>query len=104
MPIYSLQDVCDAAMRQDIEYRGRYVTRDTVNLGYGLEDVAKCLMNLKKGEFHKSHYYEDRPADDAYRTSFPRPDGDGEEMDELYVKFSLSDGCLSIDLGSFHSH
>ena len=102
MPAYNLRDVYEAANMRQIEYRGRRVFLDTANLGYELENVAKCIMDLREDDFYKTHEYDDRPADDAYRTRFPRPDGDEGEMDELYIKFSLvNDG--TIDLASFHS-
>lgn len=101
-PEYDLHDVTAAARRYDIEYRGRIVQRDINNLGYELADVAQCVMQLSKDDHRKTIRYEDRPADDEYICTFTKLGNEEPGPDDLYIKFCLIDGCLTIDLGSFH--
>jgi hypothetical protein len=101
-PEYDLNDVRAAARRLDIEYRGRIVQRDINNLGYELADVAQCVMRLSVGDHRKSICYEGRPTDDVYMCTFSKVGSEESGPDNLYIKFCLVDGCLSIDLGSFH--
>ncbi len=101
-PEYDLSDVKAAARRLNIEYRGRIVQRDISNLGYELTDVAQCVKRLSVDDLRKSIRYEDRPTDDVYMCTFTRAGNEESGPDDLYIKFCLVDGCLSIDLGSFH--
>lgn len=101
-PEYDLHDVKAAARRYDIEYRGRIVQRDINNLGYELVDVAQCVMQLSKDDHRKTIRYEDHPTDDEYICTFTKPGNEESGPDDLYIKFCLIDGCLTIDLGSFH--
>ena len=102
-PYYDLAAVHAAARAERIEYRGRRVSVDIAELGYGLSDVAGCLLSLTQDGFHKTHRRPDGSIDDACRVRYPRPDGDN-ELDDLYVKFCLVRDCLIVDLGSFHLH
>lgn len=102
LPKYDLGKVKASAKRNDIEYRGRNVQRDISNLGYELEVVARCLMQLSGSDFGKSIVYEDRPADDEYMCTFTNAGNEESEPDYLYIKFCLVDSCQVIDLGSFH--
>ena len=102
LPEYDLNDVKAAALRQDIEYRGRIIQRDINNLGYELVDVAECLMQLLKDDHRKSIRYENRPTDDEYLCTFNKEGNEESGQDDLYIKFCLIDDCLIIDLGSFH--
>ncbi len=97
-----MNDVKAAARILNIEYRGRIVQRDINNLGYELTDVAQCVKRLSVGDHRKSIRYEDRPTDDVYMCTFTRAGNEDSGPDDLYIKFCLVDGCLSIDLGSFH--
>lgn len=100
MPAYILSDVKKSASKQQIDYRGNRVSVDVQELGYQLDVVIDCIMKLQQTDFHKSITNPDGSVDDAYITSFPRPDGNG-GTDELYIKFCLlNDG--KIDLASFH--
>jgi hypothetical protein len=101
-PKYDLNDVKAAARCLNIEYRGRIVQRDINNLGYELADVAQCVMQLSVHDHRKSIRYEDCPTDDVYMCTFTRAGNEESDPDDLYIKFCLVDGCLSIDLGSFH--
>ena len=103
MAEYRLEDVKAAAREAKIEYRGLKVQRDIANLGYELNDVIDCLMQLSESNFRKTHIYNDgTPPDDDYICQYTRQ-VDGESVtDELYIKFCLVDDCLMIDLGSFH--
>jgi hypothetical protein len=101
-PEYDLNDVKAAARRLNIEYRGRIVQRDISNLGYELTDVAQCVKRLSVDDHRKSIRYEDRAIDDVYMCTFTRAGNEESGPDDLYIKFCLVDGCLSIDLGSFH--
>ena len=103
MPEYDLCEVKEAAKHQNIEYRGRIVFRDVANLGYELVDVAYCLMQLSDFNHNKTIRYEDgRPPDDVYLFTHVKPGDDEEVPDDLYIKFCLVEGCVLIDLGSFH--
>jgi|TARA_R110000751_G_scaffold184875_1_gene291281 hypothetical protein len=98
---YDLEKVKAAAHNLDIEYRGRKVSRDIANLGYDLNDVSSCLCQLNPSDFRKTHTYGNQLPDDEYICRY-KQDPEEEEFDELYVKFCLIDGCLVIDLASFH--
>jgi hypothetical protein len=103
VPVYDLIDVQIAASNGRIEYSGPRVQRDIANLGYELADVTQCLCQLRAEEFLKTHLYEDRgESHDAYVTRFPRPGSEDGEIDELYIKFCMFGGSLTIELGSFH--
>jgi len=99
---YDLKDVKAAAQQLDIEYRGRKVYRDTANLDYELNDVADCLSKLTSNDYRKTHHYPNAPSDDEYICTYRKISFDSETVDELYIKFSLIDGCLVVDLASFH--
>lgn len=101
MAEYDLEQVKAAAQTLDIEYRGRKVRRDIANLGYDISDVSACLCQLSSKDFRKTHPYENQPPDDEYICRYKK-DSEEDEYDELYVKFCLIDGCLVIDLASFH--
>ena len=101
-PEYDLNDVKAAARKLNIEYRGRIVQRDINNLGYELADVARCVMRLSVDDHRNSISYEDRPVDDVYICTFTKAGNEETGPDDLYIKFCLVDGWLSIDLGSFH--
>ncbi len=100
MAEYDLAKVKAAAQQLNIEYRGRKVTRDVANLGYNLDDVANCLCQLTPNEFCKTHTYRGQLPDDEYICMYKK---DSETpLDKLYIKFSIVDDCLVIDLASFH--
>lgn len=101
MAEYDLGQVKAAAQELNIEYRGRKVSKDTANLGYDLHDVSACLCQLSPSDFRKTHSYENQPLDDEYICRYKK-DPEEDEFDELYIKFCLVDGCLVIDLASFH--
>jgi len=102
VPGYDLAGVKAKAKRLNIEYRGRNVQRDINNLGYELEDVARCLMQLSEKDFSKSISYEGRLTDDVYICTFTKAGNEESEIDNLYIKFSLIDNQQVVDLGSFH--
>ncbi|GAA4815575.1 hypothetical protein GCM10011365_01970 [Marinicella pacifica] len=102
MPHYDLDKVREAAQRLDIEYRGLKVRLDIANLGYELKDVADCIEKLTASHFHKTINYEDGQIDDVYKCMYQKINEDEVFNDELYIKLSLHDDCLSISLGSFH--
>lgn len=103
MPVYDLKDVRQAALAYRIEYRGRKVQRDVANLGYQLCDVAECLAQLRESDFSKSiDYGNEQPIDDVYIVTYPLPNSENIEFDQLYVKFCLMNDSLSIELASFH--
>ena len=100
MPHYNLEDVRNAAKNGCIEYRGRNVRRDIDNLGYELADVLACLVSLTTHDFYKTYTYPDGEIDDAYRIDFVCPGNT--ESDSIYIKLSLINDCLMVDLASFH--
>lgn len=102
MAAYDLNDVKSAALQQAIQYRGRKVMCDTANLGYSLADVADCLAKLTTADYRKTHNYENQPPDDEYICKYTKRSSDDDQSDDLYIKFCLLDGCLIIDIASFH--
>ncbi|WNJ98036.1 type II toxin-antitoxin system MqsR family toxin [Vibrio ruber] len=102
MAEYRLEDVRKAAQQLNIEYRGRKVQRDAANLGYEICDVADCLCQLTEHDFKKTHYRAIGPPDDEYICRYTKVVFDKERVDELYVKFSLIDNYLVVELASFH--
>lgn len=100
MPHYNLDDVRNAAKNGHIEYRGRRVRQDIDGLDYELADVVACLLSLTSSDFHKSHQYGNGDIDDVYRTNFAT--SNSTKHDSIYIKLSLINDCLMIDLASFH--
>lgn len=100
MPHYNLDDVRNVAKNGHIEYRGRKTRQDISNLGYELADVVTCLLSLTSSDFYKSYRYGNGDVDDAYRTNFAL--SNSTEYDYIYIKFSLTNDYLMIDLASFH--
>tara|TARA_B110000211_G_scaffold52074_1_gene57393 strand:+ start:291 stop:608 length:318 start_codon:yes stop_codon:yes gene_type:complete len=98
---YDLEQVKAAAQSLDIEYRGRKVSINIADLGYDINDVSSCLRQLRSSDFRKTHSYSNQRPDDEYICRYKK-DPEEDEYDELYVKFCLVDGCLVIDLASFH--
>ncbi|MCF6319259.1 MAG: type II toxin-antitoxin system MqsR family toxin, partial [Proteobacteria bacterium] len=109
MAEYDLKDVIAAAKQNKIIYRGSKVYHNIAALGYDDDDVSYCLENLSESDFSKTICYSEdslSKADDVYIVSYTktivRDVGEKKYTDKLYIKFSLLDGCLDIDLGSFH--
>lgn len=98
---YCLQEVHSLARAQRIEYFGRAVSRDAAELGYFLEDVVRCVLNITEDEFGKTLRYDTGPVFDVYLTKCPRPHYEG-ELDELYVKLALVKNRSVLALASFH--
>jgi hypothetical protein len=58
---------------------------------------------LRESDFSKSIDYGNGQAiDDVYIVTYPNPNSENIEFDQLYVKFCLINGRLSIELASFH--
>ena len=102
LPEYDLIDVKVAASQLNIEFRGRKIRLDILNLGYELKDVALCLAQLSASDFRKTIRYEDGLPDDEYICNFVKPGNEELAPDKLYIKYCLIEGCLVIDLASFH--
>jgi hypothetical protein len=100
MPHYNLNDVRIVARNQNIQYRGRNVQRDINNLGYQFADIIECILSLTEQDFHKTIQYSNDEIDDAYRIEYLNPNDDS--YDSLYIKFSLINNYLMIDVASFH--
>jgi hypothetical protein len=98
-PRYDLRQIHRLAALQRIVYANLSVVRDATNLGYGMEDVCRCLRKLKSSDFRHSGRYDSPRWYDVYGTRFTSPTG---YVDELYIKLSLGQSCLVIDLFSFH--
>jgi hypothetical protein len=96
---YDLRQVHALALLQRVVYANRSVRRDTANFGYGLADVCQCLQKLKSSDFRHSGRYDGPRWYDVYRSRFRSQGG---YVDDLYIKLSLGQGCLVIDLFSFH--
>jgi hypothetical protein len=73
--------------------------RDATNLGYGLDDICRCLQALKSSDFRHSGRYDGPLWYDVYRIRFTSPAG---YVDDLYIKLGLNQGCIVINLFSFH--
>ena len=101
-PKYDLFDVKTAANQLNLEFRGRKVRLDILNLEYELKDVALCLAQLSESDYRKTTRYEDRLPDDEYICNFIKPGNEGLAPDKLYIKYCLIEGCLVIELASFH--
>lgn len=52
-------------------------------------------------DFRKTHEYENQAPDDEYICRYRR-DLEEDQFDELYIKFSLVNEYLIIELASFH--
>ena len=100
MPHYNLEDIRNAARKGDVEYRGRKVRRDIDNLGYEFADVVACVVSLTSDDHYKTYIYDDGDIDDAYCVSFIPPGRS--ECDSIYIKLSLINSCLVVDIASFH--
>lgn len=105
-PFFDLNLVKEVAAREDIIYE-RKARTDIVNLGYELSDVISCLQGLTPQHFDKSHTYINRghPQQmDAYVYTYTWLDKSQEEerQDQLYIKLSLVNEKLSVNLASFH--
>lgn len=105
-PFFDLAIIKEAAAKENIEYGSRKVRRDIANLGYELADVILCLQGLTDKNFDKSHTYQQGHTlmkVDAYIYTNKRKTNDEEELEDiLYIKFSLVEQTLIIDLASFH--
>ena len=97
-PRYDLRQVYRLAALQQV-YMTWSAVRDATNLGYELDDVCRCLEELKSSDFRHSGRYDGPVWYDVYCIRFTGPAG---QVDDLYIKLSLSRGCLVINLFSFH--
>jgi motility quorum-sensing regulator/GCU-specific mRNA interferase toxin len=97
-PRYELRQVHDLARLQRV-YMTRSAVRDSINLGYRLDDVCRCLEALKTSDFRHSGRYDRALWYDVYRCQFTSP---SEHLDDLYIKLSLGQDCLIVNLFSFH--
>jgi hypothetical protein len=102
LPEYDLVDVRAAANQLNLEFRGRKVRLDILNLDYKLKDVALCLAQLSESDYRKTICYEERLPDDEYICNFIKPGNEELAPDKLYIKYCLIEGCLLIELASFH--
>lgn len=100
LPSYSLDRVKELAKADRIQYIGKGVPKDIDGLGFTTMHVKECLCELTAGDFRESIKYSNRKKRlDVYVTRFLGPSG---LSVPLYIKLSLSDGCLSVSLFSFH--
>ena len=98
-PKYDLRQIHRLAAVGKVVYATESALRDTDNLGYELDDVCRCLQELKSSDFRHSGRYEGPLWYDVYRIRFTGPT---EHVDNLYIKLSLGVGCVVINLFSFH--
>lgn len=99
-PAYALDDIRVAAENRRIRYDGRKVNHNIRELGYTLDEVARCIAGLKQGDFRKSLAYPNATYD-VYigRCHCPR----SRDADEIYMKLRvLDDGELVVGVSSFH--
>lgn len=101
MPYYSLEKIIAAANAQQVIYGGRKVGIDISNLGYTIDEVARCISQLQHENYQKTLNYDDcGKVFDVYTINFsPREN----QMDSIYIKLRLlENGEVQIGLGSFH--
>lgn len=106
-PSFDLAKIKEAAKKENIEYQSLKVSRDIANLDYELSDVISCIQGLTVKNFYKSYIYQRGKVSvqaDAYTYIYKKEVNDDENKttDTLYIKFSLVDKTLIIDLLSFH--
>ena len=82
--------------------RGYKLQSDIANLGYDEHDVADCIARLVASDFSKTISYDDETQDDVYICTYMKKNSENKVKDKLYIKLSLKNNYLSIDLGSFH--
>lgn len=97
-PSYDLRQVHHLAALQRV-YVTRSVQRDATNLGYELDDVYRCLQELKSSDFRYSGRYDGPLWYDVYEIRFTAP---SQHVDDLYIKLGLGQGCVVVNLFSFH--
>lgn len=95
----NLDEMRQAATKQQINYAGRKVSRDIANLGYTLPEVASCIASLTPNDFKESIDYPDKSYD-VYIKDVVRTD----QVDRIYMKLRLHEnGEIKIlEIGSFH--
>jgi hypothetical protein len=98
-PRYDLRQVHRLAALQRVAYVTESALRDATNLGYALDDVCRCLQELKSSDFRHAGRYDGPLWYDVYQIRFIGPT---EHVDDLYIKLSLGLGCVAINLFSFH--
>lgn len=98
-PRYDLRQVRHLAAQRRLVYATESALRDAMNLGYVLDDVCRCLQELKSSDFRYSGRYDGSAWYDVYQIRFLGPT---DHVDDLYIKLSLGLGCVVIDLFSFH--
>ena len=99
-PAYALDDIRTAAENRRIRYDGRKVNSNIRDLGYTLDDVARCVAGLKQENFRKSLAYSNAVYD-VYIGRCYRPQT--RDADDIYMKLRVLDtGELSVGIGSFH--
>lgn len=97
---YSLTRIIELAGLSSVRYASTKVQNDTENMGYGIEEVCNCISNLTDEHFSNAEKYPDRRQwFDVYKIKWPIP---GKDYDDLYIKLSLDNDCLVIELRSFH--
>lgn len=99
-PAYPLDNIRALAEQNRIRYEGRKVSRDIANLGYTLDDVARCITGLRAAHFKETVVFENATFD-VYSKDFHR----SEDLppDRIYMKLRLlENGDLEVGIGSFH--
>ena len=97
-PTYPLDAVQSAAIKYISLIPG--AEKDKLNLGYETEDVTKCICSLKLSNYCYSEDYSVKALSrvvDIYTVKYIK---DGEQVDELFIKFFLSGERLIVI--SFH--
>lgn len=99
MPIYNLDEMRQAAIKQQINYAGRKVNRDIANLGYTLQEVVSCIVSLATNDFKESVDYSEKSYD-VYIKDVVR----AEQTDTIYMKLRLQENgeIKLLEVGSFH--
>lgn len=97
---YSLRRVIELARSSSVRFASTRVQNDIANIDYGIDDVCNCLSSLTEEHFINAVKYPDsRRWLDVYRIKWQLP---GRDYDDLYIKLSLDNNCLVIELRSFH--
>jgi hypothetical protein len=99
MPNYSLATIHKIAQNEERIFLSRRARTDSLNLGYGMSEVAACIRALKTSDFFNTQNYNGIIMD-AYRIFYQGPSG---KIDDLYLKLRLTpDNRLAISISSFH--
>lgn len=99
--VYDLEQVKALAERRCAAWRGwRTQQRCQQTLGLSFDQACEEITYLEPQDFHKTYTNEDGSVDDAYRIEIT--DGFGRSRVPAFIKLSIEEDELRLDIGSFH--